>query len=232
MLDALRRHMAEHADVRLNLHPRAYRLAPIDVARQLVAEPDADDERRAAIIADAYELHPIAGIYPDLTAFEQAIIRAEIDLQRTEILPENRVETESVALGPDIKDRDVKALFEDVWKIGEEKLRPRGLRPHPIDRYEVDWTSHPVTSYWAQWRPPKAAGKHRIDVNCRLRTTPEIVSDEVLRLLLWHELVHSVTIAHAHDDTFLELEEMWDAFLHTNANLDALEEINRRSVRR
>lgn len=80
-----------------------------------------------------------------------------------------------------------------------------------------------MRSFWAQWRLDKTPGKHRIRVNLRLKTITELVPDDVLKLLLWHELVHSVTISHGHDLTFTELEEMWRAFLDTNAQLDDLD---------
>ena len=49
-----------------------------------------------------------------------------------------------------------------------------------------------------------------------------LVADDLIKLLLWHERVHSVTISHGHDETFTDLEELWPHFVDVYAQLDDL----------
>lgn len=224
LLEALRAHMREHPGDPPKLESIERPLAPVDVAQRLIAEPGADAERQQTILNEAYAASPIAGeLYPDWTAFEQAVRRAELEQRRGVVIPERAVVEAQRTPLPEDPRRDLKPLWQEVWATGQRRLDAIGRPVHPIENYDVDWTERPVRSFWAHWKLCKTPGKHRIRVNRRLKTTTELVPDDVLKLLLWHELIHSVTISHGHDLTFTALEEMWPAFLDTNARLDDLD---------
>jgi hypothetical protein len=96
----------------------------------------------------------------------------------------------------------------------------------------ADWTRRPVKSTFAYWAP-RISGRGRgnpvIRVNRLLQAPATQVSDEVLQLLLWHELGHHLLPGRGHDAVFRRLEALWPDFasldneldtLHTRFNLD------------
>jgi predicted metal-dependent hydrolase len=84
-----------------------------------------------------------------------------------------------------------------------------------------------VSSWYAKWtlqhRSP-TKGSERLFVNLVLSTREKIVSDDVLRYLIYHEMLHHLLPLHGHDRTFRQLESRWLNAVALDAQLEALQD--------
>jgi hypothetical protein len=147
--------------------------------------------------------------------------RAELEQRHGALSPERSIADVDSARFPDDPDRALLPLWHEVLKFGAERL-PSDRRVQASTKYNVQWSNRPAHSFLAYWKLGKSPGEHIIRINTLLRTSEDRVSDNLIKLLLWHELVHSITISHGHDETFTALEELWPGFLDLNAELDDL----------
>ena len=84
----------------------------------------------------------------------------------------------------------------------------------------VDWSPRRLShlyGYWTIATHGKNRGQRRIIVSSLYRTEPKVVSDEMLRYLLWHELLHDLLPGQQHDAEFREMEYRWPSALGLDA---------------
>ena len=219
-------HRGEVIEPQLFDEPRS---PAMDAARKLGREPNQQPDQRRQVIDTAYATDPFArALYADRGSFAAAVQRAITAQRRQGLCPEQAIRNE-LRLPPN-PERELAPLWDAVLANADDllahadKFLPEHHRVQPTTTYDVDWTTkaRPRSGTLAFWKLSREPGRHIIRVNRALQTTEELVSNEMLKLLLWHELVHSVTISHGHDTTFATLQDQWPGFLETNARLNSL----------
>ena len=221
-IEAVRTHMREHGAPPL-FSPAKHPVAPEAIARALAAEPNATTTRRIAIMRAGLEDKVTRALYPEFEQFAAAVARAEHDLRRARRFAEAPLsggsDLEPLPRNPDRSDDALITLRDRVMARAVELAPERRMQ---LVAPKVKWSNQVASSYLAHWRLGDSPSEHVITVNLLLQTDEAIVPDELLELLLWHEIVHSITPGHGHDQVFQELEDRWPGFDDTNAHLDRI----------
>jgi superfamily II DNA or RNA helicase len=125
--------------------------------------------------------------------------------------------------------RDIQNLFEETLERGRALLDSDDTRMRLSRLPIVRWSARPLATSYAHWSIRRAGPT--VTVNTALQVSKRHVSDELLRYLLWHELLHHVLPGHGHDAEFRMLESRWHGALDLDRELDTLHErIGERSV--
>jgi superfamily II DNA or RNA helicase len=204
--------------------PFAKNVAPIEVAQSLNDGTLRSRKQELDLIAAAYNDPFAAAVFPTVGHFEEAVSRAQRELERRKRRPEAPLPLNGRARKPLPRDpeRTLTTALELVMERAEDSLLPATRRHRLVEPASVRWSNNVVSSYLAMWRLGSSPSEHHITVNVLLQTHESIVSDELLGFLIWHEVVHSVTPGQGHDAEFEELEMRWPNAVELNADLDAL----------
>lgn len=221
-IEALRAHVREHGASPL-FSAAARSVAPESAAKALAAEPDATTTRRIEIMRASFEDQITRALYPGFEQFAAAVARAEHDLRWARRFAEAPLSGSS-GLKPLPRNPD---RSDDALIRLRDRVMVRALELVPESQAQlvtptVRWSNQVASSYLAHWRLGDSPSNHVITVNKLLQADETIVPDELLELLLWHEIVHSITPGHGHDEVFKELEDRWPGFDDINAGLDRL----------
>jgi superfamily II DNA or RNA helicase len=220
-IDAIRAQHLKIGQARLvHLHD-SFPIAPRETAADLVEM--SDPEQRAALIRADFESW--GAVYETLEAFTNAVSEEENEIRRRQagrINPErppwasepvNHLESRTLEKATAI----VKTL------LAEHPELYAGYDKPDIDAMRPQWTDGDCESFFAYYKPENGPPlTHMIRVNKRLKQSEDIVRDEVLAALLWHEVVHSMTRGHGHDEEFEELEDRWPQRAALSAELDLI----------
>lgn len=118
--------------------------------------------------------------------------------------------------------RELGPLFKAVVADAFDHLDSPEVRTRLQVLPKVRWSGRPLKTMHAHWR--LNGGDPVITVSVSLQVSPKHVSDELLRYLLWHELLHHVLPGHGHDAQFRHLEARWPDALDLDRQLDTLGE--------
>lgn len=118
--------------------------------------------------------------------------------------------------------RDLAPLFRTVVVEAFDHLDSPEVRTRLQVLPKVRWSRQPLKTMLAHWS--LNGGDPVITVSTSLQVSPKHVSDELLRYLLWHELLHHVLPGHGHDAQFRYLEARWPNALDLDRQLDTLDE--------
>lgn len=118
--------------------------------------------------------------------------------------------------------RDLASLFKQVVADAYDHLDSPETRTRLQELPKVRWSRRPLKTMHAHWS--LNGGSPVITVSSSLEVSPKHVSDDLLRYLLWHELLHHVLPGHGHDAQFRHLEARWPRSLDLDRQLDTLGE--------
>lgn len=181
-----------------------------------------------------YERSLIRSLYPTFQFFLEAVHQEELVQEKmidVGISPESLPALTTGALdGLRHQVRDLQDLYLRTIEQGEEILATEPLYAGLLDRAVrpgIEWTRRPIEFAWAYYswrRATRAKGKPIIRVNRALEASPSQVPDEVLMLLIWHELCHHLALGGGHDAEFRRLEALWPDQARLDHELDTLHE--------
>ena len=118
--------------------------------------------------------------------------------------------------------RDLAPLFKSVKQFAKSTL-PEDRKKWIDNKIDVAWSERPSNQNLAFWSL-SSQGTRRIRMNPIFQTSPDIVTDEMLEFLLWHEFLHDVLPGRGHDADFREFEMMWPNAVELNGKWDSLNE--------
>lgn len=205
------------------------------VAHELASAGAMTPVEQRAWLLDRYESTLARTSIPSFQAFYEQVHQELLSLEPVEGQPTFDPENPPVpARTGDAKlrhatDRHLPALLQSVIAeaqtllVGEDVAYLDLLQSPP----KVDWTTEPVRSTWAYWTVRirgRGRGKPIIRVNRALSAPRTQIPDDVLRFLLWHELVHHLLPGQGHDAEFRRLETLWPDSDKHDAFIDALPE--------
>jgi superfamily II DNA or RNA helicase len=208
-------------------------VGPGRAAERLLAKGALSETQRAQIVRDEYERTLARVAFATLERFEEAVER-ELRRRRqrtqgarpTGLEPEHDVAAGGTRSLRPYADRRLKPLLDGVHERASELLPPH-VRIRLGDPPQVKWTRRVVSSTLAHWSIQllgQRAGEQVIRVNLLLSATRDVVSDEMLEYLLWHELLHSLLPGQGHDAEFRELEARWPEAASLDAEFDTFHE--------
>jgi superfamily II DNA or RNA helicase len=204
---------------------------PTAVARVLL---DVEQTERSCrdFIRSRWESSAARLVYPEFGQFEE-VVTEEIERLRA---PEGNhrginhdfglIETNEQKKGmiPFVQRDDLPQLQEDVIEWIRSHLPHIAPRAEPVPR--IKWTPNVVGDWLANWtfkRTGQDKGP-RISLNLLLSTQKRIVSDDMLRYLIYHEVLHHLLPLHGHDRLFRLLEARWPNAVELDARFEALED--------
>ena len=199
-------------------------LAPAATASRLLREAAAPPARRTEIMHADYDNERVwRAVYPTFDDFALAVVNSEREQQRDNRSPEGPIfiGSEGAVLVP----RPDRTL-DSATRLLRERLEtqadllPAGIPKPDITTMTIRWSDRITRSYLANWRRGPAPGADVIRVNCLLQTSEDVVTDEMLAALLWHEVAHSLTPGQGHDAQFQQIEDRWRDVDRLNAELD------------
>ena len=198
-------------------------LGPSRCADRILAAGSIAEEERTKLIMDEWRGTVNVEAYPTADHFHEAVERELRDRRRAGRLrhsppaPTGHKPTKR----PKFLDiRPLKPLVDQVIVMGRELL-PAELSVLLDNKpASVDWSPRKLWhlyGYWTISTHGKNRGRRRIIVSSLYRTEPKVVSDEMLRYLLWHELLHDLLPGQQHDAQFREMEYRWPGALELDA---------------
>lgn len=187
--------------------------SPRTVAHVLVHATKLTEADRRRTISDAFA-HPVtAALWGSPAQFKQEVER-EVDrlLERPRVTSPR--ERERLPRIPQRSlDRPIQAAMRRIEQMDPTVV----VRPQPAAS-SIGWHTRPVRSWWGV-----CYEDGRIRINPILRTRRDIVSDELLGYLVYHELLHAVLPQpEGHSPRFRELELEWPNAVELDAVLDTL----------
>lgn len=213
------------------LLPCSVEIGAYPVAQAILQAGAMTDAERHDLIRQRFERSVNREVFPSLDRFEEAVEQQVRELRRA--LP--RLDPEGPRRAPDTgtglpilprADRDLLGPRRLALEIAQEHL-PRDF----VDRLPgippAEWTKRPLKSSFAYWTvryTGKSKGKALIRVNRVLRTRPEVVPDEALAYLIFHEMLHHLLPGQGHDAEFRELESLWPDATTWDRLIDTLED--------
>lgn len=203
------------------------------VAERIVKHGAMTELERAGLIQRSYESSLARAAYPSLERFEEAVeqagrtIRARAAGRAVRSEPERLLTTAS---GQPPLPRAPDRSLGPAWALVLERL-PGLVQDERASRFqpetEYHWTPHVVSTTLAHWSlqsKGRYAFRDEIRVNLLLQTKPELISDEVLAYLLYHEVLHGILVGQGHSSEFRDLESRWEGFSKLDLFLDTLPE--------
>lgn len=162
--------------------------------------------------------------YPTLDHWSEAVDRAVRELGRREAGAGTICVPETVTkpVKHNQVSRNLAPLFKSVVADAFDHLDAPEVRTRLQVLPKVRWSRRPLKTMHAHWS--LNGGDPVITVSASLQVSPKHVSDELLRYLLWHELLHHVLPGHGHDAQFRNLEARWPNALDLDRQLDTLGE--------
>ncbi len=216
--------------------------APVDprgIAKRLRKKGAMTDLARERYLLKQYEESLCRIAFPDFDSFEEAVEREIRELRQAARRGRNQCDPEQPS-APGRKSevpfrrlrqsasRQLPALsgvVNQMHQLLEGEPALEGL--HNENLPSVDWTRGRIQSAWAYWSlrmSGPAAGKPIIRVNRMLQAPHTQVSDDLLRYLLFHEMLHNILPGRGHDAEFRRLEAMWPNADQLDFELDTLHE--------
>ncbi|MGE3326324.1 MAG: hypothetical protein AB7N61_13065, partial [Acidimicrobiia bacterium] len=204
-------------DMRADIGPR--------LAAQHVLDAGAIDEAtRSGLIRENFETTLARAAYRSLEHFEEAV---EQELRRRRAAT-SKPGFEEGPLGPASPglpkmrraERDLPDLLREVRSRAVSLVGHHAARLTEDAPLTIEWTRQATKTFLGTWTLRtygKAEGSRTIRINELLRTTRQIVSDEMLQYLIYHELLHDLLPGLGHNSEFRELEARWP----NSAQLDA-----------
>jgi hypothetical protein len=190
-------------------------LGPSRCADRILAAPPMSEEERTTLILGEWQGTVNVEAYPTVDHFHEAVDRELRDrrgvgrLRHVPVISEGRKPTKRPKLNDD---RPLRPLFAQVVDRNRELL-PREIASLLDDQPAiVDWSRRPLwhlLAYWTIVTHGKSRGQRRIIVSRLYRTEPDVVTDEMLRYVMWHELLHDLLPGQQHDTQFRDLEHRW-----------------------
>lgn len=208
-------------------------IGPQIAAQQVLDAGRVTDFERAEVVRKQWEISLARATYLGFEAFEIEVERALRQLRRASQGDPKRLDPEQPIPNParprlktlcrvDRPLGPIKAIA--IQRVGE--LLPYEVASRLGDP-GVNWTRRVGSSTFAHWSI-KLAGKNRgaqsISVNTLLQTDPNIVSDELLAYLVYHELLHQLLPGLGHSAEFRDYEGRWPGHLALDATVDTLHE--------
>ena len=211
---------------------RATGAAPVLLACELVVTPELTareirkagaltQEERDQVVLSGWQQGGVLP-YPTLDHWHEAVDRALRELARrdaaagTVSVPEVAATIVAHKRVP----RDLGLLFKQVVADAYDHLDSPETKTRLQDLPRIRWSRRPLKTMHAHWS--LNAGSPVITVSSSLEVSTKHVSDELLRYLLWHELLHHVLPGHGHDAQFRHLEARWPRALDLDRQLDTL----------
>jgi hypothetical protein len=204
---------------------------PFAVAKELLDGRHSERDRKD-FIRSRWETGVACIVYPDLGQFEDAVQQA-IDHRVARDGDHRGIEDDfrffesdrPKNLLPFVSRDNLAELQTDVVTWIKLHL------PHVAGRIEpvppIAWTPKVVSTWYAKWtlqRRGATKGTEHLFVNLVLSTREKFVSDDVLRYLIYHEMLHHLLPLHGHDRTFRQLESRWTNAVALDAQLEALQD--------
>lgn len=202
---------------------------PTAVARELL-DSEQTERSRKEFIRSRWETSAVRLVYPELGQFEE-VVSEEIerllvptgghrgiddDIQLSESSePKPRLRLIERDYLPQLQDQVIEWIRQQLPHISA-----RAEPPPPIE-----WTCKVVGSWYAHWTIKlvgRDRGQTRLSVNRLLSTQKRIVSDDMLRYLIYHEMLHHLLPLHGHDRLFRLLESKWPDAVELDARFEAL----------
>jgi superfamily II DNA or RNA helicase len=214
-------------------------LGPTLAADEIFARGDAISEREIAeIIRRHWE--SLAGVAASSFAAFETSVRDELDDLRRRGGVRQRIEAPVLAPSargvkpiPRVPSRDLTPMLRRVARKAREL---EILNPSQLERLgeadedlpEIDWTNDAESTAFGWWgielRRRHLLGQQTIKINRVLMGPPEVISDELLEFLIWHELLHHLLPGIGHRPPFREFESRWPSAQALDDELDRLHE--------
>lgn len=209
-------------------------IGPEDCAAALFGAGPLNDWDRAEMVRQQWEKSLVRAAYPSLEAFEVAVEQQLRQLRRQRAGEPARFDPESIAPAGTrrptrILPRTDRALEPAVALAidGVRSLLPQEAAARLDPRVPIEWTKRVVATTLGHWSI-KLTGRNKgtqvIRVNRLLRTSPDIVSDDMLAYLIYHELLHHLLPGMGHDADFRKYESWWPNGSVLDAVFDTLDE--------
>lgn len=192
------------------------RCSPRSVARAIRSAGPLTEDRRQQLIDDAHQLPYVSATYPTVDAFAAAVEQQlrQLRLEHPRLEPE-----QPIGVGPDPvtlprlprTNRDLTPAFDLAAEFALEQLPASRTRRIPSE-IDIDWTERVNLSTLGTWTlqlTHRGRGTPKIRINRLLRTSKQVLPDERLAYLIYHELLHQMLPGHGHDAEFRRLEVLW-----------------------
>jgi hypothetical protein len=232
------RHLVDH--VRSDGAPPSFvdvraAIDPWRVADRILAAGALTEMERATIIEQEYEMGLARAAFRSLTHFEERVDMA-LREQRLRLRGRAALTPERIGMPSDRRRRARKALPQVERDLGPIWARVKAEIPLRVGAEvaarlntdtEVRWTPHVVKGMFAYWTLAthgRRAGSEQIRVNRVLSTRADLISDELLALLLYHEALHGIFVGEGHSADFRSAEAQWPRLEELNLELDTLYE--------
>jgi len=208
---------------------------PTMVAEQVVDAGALTDAEREALILDAYETSMARVLFATFAGFEEAVeqavrrIRAQRRGEHRPAEPERPI-PQGRRRKPEKLRRSSTRALEPLWSEVIDRawdLLPEDVMKRHDPDTAVTWTRRPHRSTWANWSvrlAGKGVGKQLIQVNRLLQAPKSQIPDDLLRYLLYHELLHGLLPAQGHGAEFREYEARFPDSDRLDYELDTLHE--------
>ena len=209
-------------------------IGPALAADEVYAAGDGATEGEVAEIIRRHFEETLAGVWsPTLDAFDEAVRREVREIKakggrrgpEVPILPPTSRDAKPI---PRTDERALKPILARVAERGKALLPPSVLALLGDDLPRVDWTPKVETVALGKWtielRSRAHRGEQAIRINRVLKAPPDVISDELLEFLIWHELLHHLLPGQGHDAQFRELEMRWPRAPELDHEIDTLHE--------
>ena len=237
-LNAVRSHI-DSTDVRPDFIALSAPVDPRGIAKRLRKKGAMTDLERERYLLKQYEGSLCRIAFPDFDSFEEAVEREIRELRQAARRGRNQCDPEQPSAPGrksevpfrklrHSKSRKLPALsgvVNQMHQLLEGEPALEGL--HNENLPSVGWTRGPIQGAWAYWSlrmSGPAAGKPIVRVNRMLQAPCTQVSDDLLRYLLFHEMLHNILPGRGHDAEFRRLEAMWPNADQLDFELDTLHE--------
>lgn len=224
------------------LQPVTASVSPVRVARKLRDEPAMSDPDREQWLLKVYERTLARLAYETFEHFEEAVERELRELRRALRAASPRLNAERIDERTEKKTTRAKAKQPKLNQISRSlptaatmaELIRRHLATERIatvirgeDLPEFRWTENPNKATWAHWSMKtsgKGAGNRVICVNSALRVRSTAIPEEMIKYLLYHEILHDWLPGQGHDAEFRRLEALWPDSDELDLAFDTLHE--------
>lgn len=198
-------------------------VTPELAARELRRAGALTQEQRDQLVLSGWQQGGVLP-YPTLDHWHEAVDRALRELTRRDagVGTVSVPEVAATVLVRNRVPRDLGLLFKQVVADAYDHLESPETKTRLQVLPRVRWSRRPLKTMHAHWS--LNGGSPVITVSSSLEVSTKHVSDELLRYLLWHELLHHVLPGHGHDAQFRHLEARWPRALDLDRQLDTLGE--------
>lgn len=204
-------------------------IGPSRCADAILAAGALTEIERIDLIQHHHSTTVNAETYLTMDFFEEAVENELRDRRRSErlrdVLPASPLGRRPTRRPAFVDTRPLRPLLQQTAQRGRDLL-PAELRSLVQSMPEhVGWSPRPIRNllgYWNVSTHGRNRGRRKIVLSSAYRTTPDVVTDEMLRYLLWHELLHDLLPGQQHDAQFRELEHQWPKAVELDASWNTL----------